>query len=140
MSVGRVAEFALAATPGALLSWWITVVIPRQANPFAGGCAGLFTVVFAVLGVLLVTIFSLPSSPSHSSGDLISPPLWGIPLLLLLWISSLTGFAYTPWGWVTFAVGVVAGALYGAYIAAYIRRHVPTAYPEEAVSSGNIRQ
>lgn len=133
------AEYALSVTPGAMLSWWMTVAIPRQANAFAGGCAGLFTVVFAVLGVMLVAIFSLPHPASHATGVSVSLPLWGIPLLLLLWISSLIRFAYTPWGWMTFGIGVVAGALYGAYVAAYTRRHFPTAYEEETGSSREQR-
>lgn len=140
-SVDLVAEYALSAMPGAMLSWLMIVVIPRQAGALTGGCAGLLTVVFAVLGVMLVAAFSLSHiSGSHSSGDSASlSPVLALLWIFMLWISTVASFAYLPWGWVTFLVSAVAGALYGAYIARYLRRHFPEAYEEKPVASGNMR-
>lgn len=118
-------NFALPALPGAVLSWWLLIVLPRRAGAFAGGCAGLLGVVLAVLGICLFGVFF---------GKMLAVPATSLPVwekleaTLFFWLFGLMYLLVQGWGWEILLVGAVAGALYGALVGAFVRRYRPPSY------------
>jgi hypothetical protein len=110
-----IGNFALPALPGAFLSWWVVVVVPKRPSSLTGGCAGLLTIIFAVLGVC-VTWFMfghlLPTAtpfPRYTPGQ-------DIEIVFFYWIYGLIFLGIQPWGRGIFLVGILVGALYGALV------------------------
>ncbi|HEU0026813.1 MAG TPA: hypothetical protein VFQ25_06815 [Ktedonobacterales bacterium] len=115
-------NLALPAMPGAVLSWWLLIIVPRRSSAFAGCCAGLLTVALAVLGVCLFGVFF---------GQMLWDPATSLPVwekleaALFFWLFGLMYLLVQGWGWEMLLVGAVAGALYGALVGALARRRLP---------------
>ena len=115
-------NLALPAMPGAVLSWWLLIIVPRRSSAFAGCCAGLLTVALAVLGVCLFGVFF----GQMLWGPATSLPVWEkLEAALFFWLFGLIYLLVQGWGWEMLLVGAAAGALYGALVGALARRHLP---------------
>lgn len=103
-------SFTLPAMPGAALSWWLLVVVPRRWSAVAGAGAGLLTIVLAPfevgVGGFLYGGFSTASLT----------PWQVIGWTLAIWLIGLLIVCATPQGWGILLVGAAAGALYGSLI------------------------
>ena len=119
-----VVTFALPTMPGAALSWWLLVVVPKRSSASVGACAGLLTIKLAplevVVGWLMYGTFSTaPLTPSQV-----------LVQALAAWLIGLLIVCATPLGWVMLLVGAAAGALYGKVIG----RDLPVAPSGEATA------
>jgi hypothetical protein len=122
-------SFSLPAMPGAALSWWLVVVLPRRSSGAAGGCAGLLTIALAPLGVG-VAGFMYGGFPTASL-----TPWQVIGWTLWIWLTGLVIVCALPQGWGMLLVGVAGGALYGTLI----RRGLPETPGGEAASDADLR-
>lgn len=120
-------NYALPALPGAALSWWLLIAVPRRSGALAGGCVGLLTVVLAVLGVCIAGIIFGTLVP-HTTP---LTPIETLEAIAFFWLFGLLFLSTQPIGWGMFLVGTVAGAVYGALV----RRWIPGAKDREEISS-----
>jgi hypothetical protein len=105
-----VLNFTLPAMPGAALSWWLLVVLPRRSSAAAGAWAGLLTIVFAPLEVGVGGfVFGGFSTASLTPWQVIG---W----TLAIWLFGLLIVCATPQGWGMLLLGAAAGTLYGTLI------------------------
>lgn len=118
-------DYALPALPGAVLSWWLLIAARRRSSALAGGCAGILTIVLAVLGVCIAG-FIFGTLLPHTATPL--TPIDRLEAVLFFWLFGLLFLSAQPIGWGMFLVGAAAGAVYGALV----RRWIPIAHDEEA--------
>ena len=105
-----VLTLTLPAMPGAALSWWLLVVLPRRSSALAGGCAGLLTIVLAPLEVCVAGfVYGGFSRASLTPWQVIGGTL-------IFWLIGLVLVCALPWGWGILLVGAAAGAVYGTLI------------------------
>jgi hypothetical protein len=119
-----VLSLALPAMPGAALSWWLLVVLPRHSSALAGALAGLLTVVLAPLEVGVAGF----GYGGFSTAAL--TPWQVIGWTLVIWYFGVAILCATPTGWGILLVGASAGVLYGALV-----RHWTGTAPEPYMRS-----
>lgn len=109
MSLGNlrplVLNLTLPALPGSVVSWWLLVVLPRRSSGFAGCCAGLLTIVLAVLGFWVTEFVQTGMAPWQV-----------IQLSLTDWLIGLVYVCVLPWGWGIVVVGTSGGIVYGTLV------------------------